>query len=149
MERVHDAIGKMVVPGSDMRNIEINECSDMGEVFEAILELDRAMRGRFALNMLSHEFRLILQLFTKKHLIVKDAALSSQLSSRAFYELLKRLEQERVLASGRHPDDGRAKSIQLEDAFALQMLDQFIGNAFLGCLASRHADRPARHAMGG
>lgn len=98
--------------------------------------------AEFGLNLLSHEFRLILQLLREQRLTVKDATLSSRLSSRAFYELLKRLANEGVLDIGRHPRDGRAKSIQLDGGFSARVEEHFLA---ISAASSPRGDR-VQHA---
>lgn len=59
---------------------------------------------------------MILQLAVKDGTIVKEAALSSKLSDRAFYELSKRLERHGVIHQKAAPNDLRTKQMYLSEA---------------------------------
>ena len=107
----------------------------IASLLAAILDMDRSVHALFGLGMLSHEFRLIAQLFGEGRSTVKDATLSSRLSSRAFYELLKRMTADGLVQTGPHPVDGRAKSIRLEDGFSARLV------AGLKAHADRRKDR--------
>lgn len=109
---------------------KFHEDGYLEQFFSSLLEVDCALRASFGRNLISHEFRLIFQLSTKKKLIVKDAALSSQLSSRAFYELLKKMEQDGIVHSQRDNGDKRAKSICLSPEFATQLKNEFAARTY-------------------
>ena len=115
-------------------------CEEVQSILAEFLELDRTVRADIGANLLSHEFRLILQLFNKEGLIVKDAALSSQLSSRAFYELLKRLEQDKVVCSKPHAQDRRAKSIYLCKEFAKRLASELANRGFVRSFPKKPSD---------
>lgn len=83
---------------------------------KSLLEVDASLRSVTANGLLSHEARLILQLAVKDGTIVKEAALSSQLSDRAFYELSKRLEHLGMIRQKAAPSDLRTKQMYLSDA---------------------------------
>ncbi|MBC2664375.1 MarR family transcriptional regulator [Novosphingobium flavum] len=97
--------------------------------FEELLELDRSMTPSLGTCFLCHDFRLILQLYVRNGLTVKDAALSSRLSSRGFYELLRRLERDKVLRFEQNPTDKRSKSIMLEETFKDRLLSHIHRNS--------------------
>lgn len=94
-------------------------------VFSAMLDIDRSVFADTGFGLLSHEFRLILHLFSKDNVIVKDATLSAHLSGRAFHEMLKRLEADGVLFMEQNENDRRSKSVRLSPRTAEQILDQF------------------------
>lgn len=94
-------------------------------VFSTMLDIDRSVFADTGFGLLSHEFRLILHLFSKENVIVKDATLSAHLSGRAFHEMLKRLEADGVLFMEQNETDRRSKSVRLSPRTAEQILDQF------------------------
>ncbi|WP_159982469.1 MULTISPECIES: hypothetical protein [unclassified Novosphingobium] len=83
---------------------------------KSLLEADASLRSITSNGLLSHEARLILQLAVKDGTIVKEAALSSHLSDRAFYQLSKRLECHGVIRQKAAPGDLRTKQMHLSDA---------------------------------
>jgi len=105
-----------------MNEISPDDSLAVASLLAAILDMDRSVHALFGLGMLSHEFRLIAQLFGEGRSTVKDATLTSRLSSRAFYELLKRMTADGLVQTGPHPVDGRAKSIRLDDVFSARLV---------------------------
>jgi len=105
-----------------MNEISPDDDLAIASLLAVILDMDRSVHAEFGLDLLSHEFRLIAQLFGKGRSTVKDATHSSRLSSRAFYELLKRMTAEALVRIGPHPVDGRAKSIRLDEAFGARLI---------------------------
>ncbi|WP_404478570.1 hypothetical protein [Novosphingobium sp. BL-52-GroH] len=87
----------------------------IAERCQALLNADASLRTVISNGLLSHEARLILQLAVKGGTIVKEAALSSWLSDRAFYELSKRLERDGVIRQETAPNDLRTKRMCLSD----------------------------------
>ncbi|EJU10297.1 hypothetical protein LH128_24657 [Sphingomonas sp. LH128] len=87
----------------------------IAERCQSLLEADSSLRSIIPNGLLSHEARLILQLAVKGGTIVKEAALSSWLSDRAFYELSKRLERHGVIRQKTAPNDLRTKRMFLND----------------------------------
>lgn len=105
-----------------MNEISSDDSLAIASLLAAILDMDRSVHAEFGLGLLSHEFRLIAQLCGKGRSTVKDATLSSRLSSRAFYELLKRMTADGFVQTGPHPVDGRAKSIRLDEGFCARLI---------------------------
>jgi len=91
-----------------------------------LVELDLRLRERLGLSLLSHEARLVLQLFQKKDVIVKDAWLSSLLSNRAFHELTKRMEADGVVGLYPNDADRRAKSLRLDETFLARLAAEMV-----------------------
>ncbi|MFT4055858.1 MAG: hypothetical protein QM681_15250 [Novosphingobium sp.] len=87
----------------------------IAERCQSLLDADASLRTIISNGLLSHEARLILQLAVKGGTIVKEAALSSWLSDRAFYELSKRLERDGVIRQKTAPNDLRTKRMCLSD----------------------------------
>jgi len=116
-------------PDHDMNEISPDDGLAIASLLAAILDMDRSVHAEFGLSLLSHEFRLIAQLFGKGRSTVKDATLSSRLSSRAFYELLKRMTADGLVRMGPHPVDGRAKSIRLDEAFGARLIARLKAHA--------------------
>jgi hypothetical protein len=88
------------------------------------LAIDVRVADNFQLNVFSHDARLVLQLLRKPRLIIKDAWLSSRLSSRAFHELVKRMQAGGIVDVTSSEVDRRTKSIGLTTAFRARFLSQ-------------------------
>ncbi|WP_018075209.1 hypothetical protein [Novosphingobium nitrogenifigens] len=86
---------------------------EMIDLFSKALQIDQDARREFNLSLLSHEFRLILQVLVNKSFIMKDAWLSSTLSNRAFHEMIKRLENNNIVQCEKKSEDKRAKEVML------------------------------------
>ena len=112
-----------------MKDKKAQDWQSISSLFELILEMDRSVHGSFGLEMLSHEFRLVGQLFARHRSTVKDATHSSLLSSRAFYELLKRMTEDGLVRTGPHPQDGRAKLLQLDEDFCRRLIERLLPHA--------------------
>lgn len=113
------------------RLIEYNRQNDdcLQFVAQLCLSVDSEMSESFHLDVFSHDVRLILQLLQKPQLIIKDAWLSSKLSSRAFHELLKRMAANGIVEVAPSEVDRRAKSIGLTSIFRTRFKTQLLAIA--------------------
>jgi|SRR5579863_3417497 len=74
---------------------------------------DKIVIKNYGIGLYSHEFRLIFHVLANGGMAIKDAALFSMLSHRAFYELLKRMENDGIIYLAKSNTDRRVKTICL------------------------------------
>lgn len=106
-------------------------CSDFEHLVSGIIAMDDSVCEEFSTPVVSHEFRLILKLLINKQMIIKEAALSSKLSHRAFHTMVKKLEHDRILLVEQNSDDMRSKTITLNCNFvhAIRQNLEMIGSS--------------------
>lgn len=99
-----------------------------------LLDVDGLLADHLDSGLLTHEARLAFQLFTRGPSIVKEAALSSRLSSRAFHELLRRMEDEGHVSVSPSLHDRRTRAISLTPELRDALLDRLVPPATFGPL---------------
>ncbi|KHK93580.1 MarR family transcriptional regulator [Novosphingobium malaysiense] len=114
---------KKIFPQGDSNVIQIH----VEGVIAKLLKIDEQLRQSFGHNLLSHEFRLILQVAIRESRNVKQASLASLLSGRAFHALLKRLAQCGIIQFASNPSDRRSKNITLAGDFENFLYTQLSG----------------------
>jgi DNA-binding MarR family transcriptional regulator len=106
--------------GNESERSAARDQENLTSLTKEILEIDEKLYSDFGVSLLSNEFRTIFQIVQRPSLMVKDATLSSRLSSRAFHNLLKLLEARSIISLRKNGGDGRAKYVTLStDAISL------------------------------
>ncbi|WP_156135389.1 MarR family transcriptional regulator [Novosphingobium malaysiense] len=108
-----------------MGNANLYNSKLIESLFLMMLNVDANLRASFGTSLLSHEARLALQVSIHDNVIVKEAAISSLLSDRAFHELIKRLSDDGIIELQPNPNDKRSKSIVMNDEFSDFLCSQF------------------------